>query len=641
MGEYKYANSKCACGSGKKYKNCCLKNFKNSSQDENILIDRLEKSLKDSLSMTREQLHLCSSELELELLRSDLSYKTKQTIRQNLFQFYISLGFDRKALELINEEFDIDSLDVRSKNAILTQKLRLYVNLSEDKKVIFNTIDTLLLLVEKLDSNSNDGINKRGTLLEIGKTFLHFIDFDYQREDVPFEYINNIFDKVLQNFDKSRDEDIDHYLGAQSNKAVFLLKSNDKIIQNEGINLLNRNTHEKLTEGYILGVSNNYSTLGLYYLRRKKIAEAIAYTKRDLLITKQFGSLRGEISTLINLSLIYAEAKQMSEARKTLYEAKKLAEVIENAALVLHIMNLISKLKDDSRELATNGEVIGPGATCVCGSNKKYRDCCGEVDFDFGSMEQILGMPNLIPFAKIVSGVKEDTKPNIKKLDNIMRKMNDSDIRLSWVEIIEHNGWHEIFELMDMASLHINSARRLAFSASTGDLFEEVSNCLGAVMISVSALEAFVNQLIYFISTLNKNELPGFILNRIPLEISSDHISYQKNERLIDKVSAIGSLFCGDTWPPEKGSLWSNVNKLITIRNELVHSKTLNYIKIIPPEKSMPPFIKNLEASIQLREVANSWPLKILTPSFAQWSVKNTEMLINFIKSQYEHNTRN
>jgi hypothetical protein len=36
-----------------------------------------------------------------------------------------------------------------------------------------------------------------------------------------------------------------------------------------------------------------------------------------------------------------------------------------------------------------------------------------------------------------------------------------------------------------------------------------------------------------------------------------------------------------------------------------------------------------------LRDVSNSWPLKILTDSFSVWCIDTIEQTINYIKEQY------
>ena len=68
--------------------------------------------------------------------------------------------------------------------------------------------------------------------------------------------------------------------------------------------------------------------------------------------------------------------------------------------------------------------------------------------------------------------------------------------------------------------------------------------------------------------------------------------------------------------------------------NELVHFKSIEYHRIIPPQKN-DSVLKGLSPKVKLRDITNSWPLKLLNESFAQWSYDTVCCAISYIKKAY------
>ena len=58
-------------------------------------------------------------------------------------------------------------------------------------------------------------------------------------------------------------------------------------------------------------------------MERKKYDSAIAYTRKDLALSRKAGDKRAIVSSLNNLAVIYTDLNQFSKARGVLIEAKR------------------------------------------------------------------------------------------------------------------------------------------------------------------------------------------------------------------------------------------------------------------------------------------------------------------------------
>jgi hypothetical protein len=66
-----------------------------------------------------------------------------------------------------------------------------------------------------------------------------------------------------------------------------------------------------------------------------------------------------------------------------------------------------------------------------------------------------------------------------------------------------------------------------------------------------------------------------------------------------------------------------------------VHYKAEGFARVAPADKHPPEHLRNLPPQIALREITGSWPVRLLTPSFGQWSVSVAKDLIHHFRSSY------
>lgn len=215
-------------------------------------------------------------------------------------------------------------------------------------------------------------------------------------------------------------------------------------------------------------------------------------------------------------------------------------------------------------------------------------------------------------------------------LDYVLRATDLAERRNSWVDMTVHDGWVETFELADMANQHLMAAKAMAIGAQSDP--DGVSNPLACAILSVSALEAFINQTAYFLLETQKSDGQG--VHSVPSELAKGALDFQRYTPLENKWRLLGRALCGDAWPPPQ-FLWGDVQLLIDIRNELVHFKSESYERISPPPSHPHPAIRRVPPTIQMRPMPRSWTARLLTPSFADWCVRTTEDLLLYFKQSY------
>jgi hypothetical protein len=190
-------------------------------------------------------------------------------------------------------------------------------------------------------------------------------------------------------------------------------------------------------------------------------------------------------------------------------------------------------------------------------------------------------------------------------------------------------GWTAISELPDMANAHLTSARVAADeSAQEAD---SINKPLACIIVSACALEAFINQVAYFLHEIQ--QLANSALHHIPDELKGDPLKFQRHTELTQKWSILGSALCERDWVSR--SAWEDFRNLIHIRNELVHFKAEEYEQITPPSKTPHEILRRVPAIVALRDAPRSWPFRLLTPSFAHWCVSTTELMIQEFKKSY------
>lgn len=199
-----------------------------------------------------------------------------------------------------------------------------------------------------------------------------------------------------------------------------------------------------------------------------------------------------------------------------------------------------------------------------------------------------------------------------------------------------HDGWLEIAELPDVANYHLSAARNLALIADSHTRFDEA---LAACVLSVCAAEAFISTVCFFVVDTAKHAdpHPTSILGQAS-DVIGDALAYQRGTELTTKWSIIGTTLGGAAWVTD--AKWRAFTLLVQIRNELVHFKTADYEQVSPAPNHPHEILRKLPAEIELRNVPHSWSSRLLTPSFARWSVRTVDDLIHSLKSAYASENR-
>jgi tetratricopeptide (TPR) repeat protein len=472
--------------------------------------------------------------------------------------------------------------------------------------------------IRQLDTLDVDPNMRAGVALEAGKAFYGKGEHTRARQ---------YWEQALSYYEGKEDE-IEHYARTKANIALMLLNDSDEQRQKEGIKLLEESSEIKSQIGDLDGLATNYCNLGLFYWRTKHFERAIAYLRRDLYLSKKVGNLRSIATSLGNLSQLYASMNQFSPARDLLREVKLIGEKLGDKNLLDITSMRLEIVNSFAQKIGKAGAKIGPTAACACGSNKTYQECCGRADFEpidipiiFGGISQDLDQ---IMQQVTSSGVEPS------RLDFILRQTPQSKNRFAWSRIHSHDGWLEMHELPDMANHHLIAASSLAKESINEP--GSVTQPLACVILSACALEAFINQVSFFL-----NEVLQFHegkLHQVPPELCSNVMDFQRNTKLEDKWDIVGRALCGDNWPPQS-DLWNDFKNLIYIRNELVHFKVADYEQVVPLPKKPHEIMKRIPSTVETRKIPHGWPSRLLTPSFAAWSVSVAENMIDHFKQGY------
>ena len=372
-------------------------------------------------------------------------------------------------------------------------------------------------------------VQHSGVLLECGKIFK--LAGDDKAAEASWERGLD----VAKN-DPSQVEVYSHLL---ANLADLKLGSGVESVEADGIKMLDAAADTKFLSGDLHGLANSYSMRGLYHWRKGQFEPAIAFLRKDLALSRQVGDQTGLAQTLANLAGLYGQMRQPKAARRVLEEARKIAATLKNPSLDGFVSNQTARLEKNTREMAKTGESFGPAAPCQCGSGKNYRDCCGRADFEpvglpwnFGGLSQDIEQATT---AQTDLGIKPT------RLDWFLADWDQTKDRLSWFKVFPRPGWHEIHELPDMASIQLSAAREAAKTAKENPASYEWP--LSALVMSVCALEAFINQVAFFLKEANV-EAVGLG----PLPFTSGPFAFQRSTELSKKWDILGRFLCPSTW---------------------------------------------------------------------------------------------
>jgi uncharacterized protein YecA (UPF0149 family) len=611
-------NDPCPCGSGKKYKNCCFpKRGQNNNSFDVFPLDREiheagmlslehnEKSITDAIQRLRDLMG-----------HPNLTKEQKLNIKVSLAQAYQRRGEHKNAIEaldLIDTEMHVNRdratvAYVKNLRAISYNAL----GLCGESCRLFDEV------LNELDQKDTDPKLRAIVYIEAGKAFRAAEDNDRARK---------CWEEALEFF-ADNEEDIEHYARVKANLGFMLLDDPDESKQEEGVKILEEVSYHKGRIGDLEGLANNYCNLGLYYWKKKRYERAIAFIRKDLYLSRKVGDLRAIATTLCNLAALYSELKQLSSARKLLKEARQIADTLKDYRLSMIVNNGFDRIDEIGRDAGKRKLRLGHSADCACGSGKKYQECCGRADFE----------PIDIPIQ--FDGISEDLEQIEKettnagkepsRLDFILRKTKQSQQRLSWYRVEVHDGWMQMSELPDMANHYLTAARTLSNEASAES--NSTIRPLSCIVLSVCALEAFINQVTFFL-----HEIRDFYeakLHTIPPELSKNVLEFQRYTELTVKWKILGKALCGDYWPPPQ-HLMTDFQNMIYIRNELTHFKASDYEQVVPPAKITNVIMRRVPESVEIRDVQRAWPFRILTPSFAIWCVNVAQSMIDYFKESY------
>ncbi len=604
-------NDKCPCGSERKYKNCCLKKNTEVEKELNNMGELV-------FSFDEEKIEKGIKRLNELLAVSNISKEQKKGIYVYLLQAYKNHGEHNNVISIFEKLRQYLDFENETELELILFCYTIYaaslneLGLVEDAKEI---LDDILTIVE--EKNVSD-ITYAGVALELSKAVM--------RLDQGTEKALEILNKALKKIPKN-DKNIGQIARIISNKAFILLNSKEKEEKEQGVKLLDDCLRVKIQEGDVEGICNIYCQLGMYYWREKKYDSAIAYTRKDLALSRKAGDKRAIVSSLNNLGAIYTDLNQFSKARGVLIEAKKISETLGDMQAIVIASKNLKVVNHKAKIAGMNGEKMGPAALCKCGKGLSYKECCGKADFE--PEELGFKIDNISEDIEVIQQQVAKQGRVASHIDYLLRKIKENDVRLAWTNIEIHNGWIEMKELVDMANLYLVSAEKLAKEAKEAGNYAEKP--LACIMLSCCALEAFINQAIYFIS-VSEIVIPEKLQG-----IKDDSFRFQRNTELTLKWNIIGEILCESEWKT-CAKLWNNFINLIFIRNELVHFKVSEFEQVVPRPEQVAEALKRIPKDVELNDIPHSWPLRILNPSFAEWSVKTAKEMINYIKEAYQKN---
>ena len=422
-------NSKCHCGSGKKYKKCCLLEDSLEKSNNTKIEDLIKEAGLLSLEHNREKKELALKNLSDISNSYNLSKNQKLNLNLNLATTYQHMGEHFKAIEILEslEEYydgkEKLSLHMLHMLAVSYSALSHYDQACEMFDIIHENWDS--------DSKlSREDRKTRGVLLiEAGKSYSYNEQTNKAKE---------CWEKSVSLLEDFSGMELEHLNRAKANLLLISLKSENLQEQEEAVEKLEDSIVQKLKIGDIQGASTNYCNLGTYFKEKKRYARALAYYRKDLSISRYVGNKRELAATLGNIAMLYAELKQYTKGRKLLREAKEIGEKINDEYLLYLTKHQLDTLNKFAKTSGLNKEKIGEKAECACESNKLYVNCCGRADFEPVSLPSLYGGISE-DIQDINNRIKEKGKLT-SPLDFILRQSEEAERRKSWLEMGGHDG---------------------------------------------------------------------------------------------------------------------------------------------------------------------------------------------------------
>jgi tetratricopeptide (TPR) repeat protein len=309
-----------------------------------------------------------------------------------LAQAYQECGEHPEAIRTLDSiEIDLRDVTKRLLRALVNELKARSLSAAGAHREACQLFEEVLQSLEELNA---DPKFRAGALLEAGGAF---------KADKNLERARQCWEEALKYYEGKEDE-LNHYSRVRANLGFLLLEDPDEAIQEDGLKMISESSLIKHHTGDMQGVANNFCNLGLYYWNKKRYERAIAYLRKDLYYTRKRANRHDLVVTLCNLSNLYIEAKQLTEARKLLLEAKRVAQELRSERQQINVDGLLNKANEVGRLAGQNGEKLGGTASCLCGSGKQYQYCCGRSDFE------------PIDFPLKSFGVPDDLEPVLERM---------------------------------------------------------------------------------------------------------------------------------------------------------------------------------------------------------------------------------
>jgi tetratricopeptide (TPR) repeat protein len=598
-------NAACPCGSGAKYKHCCGR-----LDGEPDFSARLDAAMYRSMNDDGDERQAAVEELRRLRALPAIDAAERQSAEILLVQALQRIGDHHGALALLKE---LGPAKNKTDAAMrMYWRARSFERLARFEEAAA-TFDKVL---PKLRAHVPEQCHYY--LIEIGRAYL-MVD----RVEDAISVWREAAD-VLE----ARGDDEEHLQRVRANLGVALLRSVDPDEVAEGERILYETSNAKALLGDAEGLSNNYSTLSLHYMRLGRWERAIAFARRDLRLTRLIGDAHQLTASLGNLAAIYIKTLQLSSARRCLLEARDIGTRLGHDHTLRMVEANLAAAAEAGREAGKRGITVGEAAPCACNSGKIFKDCCGRADFEPDTP--------LINFDEAPSSeglVFRHARPrgDRGRLDTLLAP-GPTD-RFSWTTAEGHDGWMSVSELPDVANYHLKAARSMAAAATDAGLtrFDEP---LAACVLSVCGAEAFINTLCFFIDETAKGTgADAASPLGIAAAIVGEPLAYQRGTELTLKWAAIGAALAGPEWIAPDA--WRAFTMLVSIRNELVHFKAAEFEQVSPAPKHLHEILRRLPPEVELRDVPHSWPARLLSASFARWSVATVDALIAALKEGY------
>ena len=601
-------NDLCPCGSKKKYKFCCYRKENKSNEIDT----EIEQALELIATYNGEDIQKGIAMFQ-ELISRGLDKDKAKICCIHLLEGYRNAGEHKKLLDTLEiAKPYIEDEWVENNDSSLVVHIKLLMVSALDGLSHYEIAEEILIECKEAYAHRDKDLLYLEILIELSK---NMAIQDRIREAIP------IMQEGIELAEELKEEG--EAARIKSHYASALIHTGQ---EEQGLNVMQECINRKIKIGDAEGLANAYSHLAIFYWKKKKYDYALAYIRKDLFIARKIGNKRGLATTLGNIAALYCEMKQVGQAKKVMYELKGLVDELGDEALCQIYEHNKMIIERKTEEWGRAGTKFGPKASCCCGSSKSYEECCGRADYEPVSLDfQFKYRTQDIWEATEKRDTDEDNENQHVDLDYILRKMDKKNIRLAWSRYSFHGPWYEYYELVDMANIYLQSCFDLVKDIENNNN-NTMGTVLSVVMLACSAAEAFINQVIYFVSQTSieiQNE-----------EWKEDPYMFQRKTELITKWNVVAKQLFDDKWY-ENSQEMENFKNVISIRNEFVHYKVKEYEKIVPLPKKKSPFLCKVPKEVKLNEIAHSWILQILSPDFAVWVVDIIEKLINLFKDEY------